>query len=72
MEHAVGEVCTLCSGLPDCCCGGGGGGGGGATTGEWSTEEEVWAEVEGNPYCTGRSTAGNGVCVCVLAPTGDC
>ena len=31
MEHAVGEVCTLCSGLPDCCWGGGvrGRGGGG-------------------------------------------
>ena len=23
------------------------------------------AEVDRNPYCTGRSTAGNGVCVCV-------
>ena len=23
MEHAVGEVCTLCSGLPDCCWGSG-------------------------------------------------
>ena len=23
------------------------------------------AEVEGNPYCTGRSTAGSDVCVCV-------
>ena len=35
MEHAVGEVCTLCSGLPDCC------------WGEWSGEEEEGAEVEG-------------------------
>ena len=51
MEHAVGEVCTLCSGLPDWC------------WGEWSGEEEVGAEVEGEPYCTG-STSGNGVCVC--------
>ena len=51
MEHAVGEVCTLCSGPPDCC------------WGEWSGEEEVGAEVEGEKYCTERSTAGNGVCV---------
>ena len=57
MEHAVGEVCTLCSGLPDLpdCC-----------WGEWSGEEEVGAEVEGESilyweeYCKQWC-----VCVCL-------
>ena len=60
----MGEVGTLCSGLPGCCCGWGQGGGVGTGAG-WGA---VGERVEWNPPCAG-STGGNGVCV--PGPSGD-
>ena len=45
----MGEVGTLCSGLPGCCCG-------------WD-KGAVGERVVGNPPCAG-STGGNVVCMC--------
>ena len=59
MEHAVGEVCTLCSGLPDCC------------WGEWSGKRDMGAEAEGGIHIVLGGVLQAMVCVCVFAPPGD-
>ena len=59
MEHAVGEVCTLCSRLTDCC------------WGEWSGEEGHGGRDRRGIHIVLGGVLQAMVCVCVLAPPGD-